>query len=71
MINSRCFIDLVSEEPDEESKIKLDNLKGELSEKLGNNHFKTYRGVWENGTLFINEDDLKEFNDMVILSLKT
>jgi energy-coupling factor transporter ATP-binding protein EcfA2 len=64
------FIDLVNGEPDKESKIKLDNLKKELSEKLGNNHFKTYSGIWENGTLFINEGDLKEFNDKVYSELE-
>ena len=48
------FIDLLeNKEPDPESKAKLDELKKELSEKLGKDHYKTYRGEWKNGSLYI------------------
>jgi hypothetical protein len=65
------FIDLLeNKEPDNESKTKLDELKKELSGKLGDGHYKTYCGEWKNGTLYIPENDLKKFNDEVYDALE-
>ena len=45
-------------------------MKKELSGKLGDDHIITYRGEWKNQTLFIKEEDLKEFNDLVYSELE-
>lgn len=65
------FIDLVDEKLDEESKAKLDKLKAELKEKLGEEHFLSYPGSWENGALRIEPEELKKFNDRVYTELET
>jgi len=64
------FIDLMDDTLDKKSKAKLDDLKKELSKKLGDDHFKKYDGVWKNGTLHIGEEELQQFNDDILEKLK-
>lgn len=64
------FIDLIDEKLDEESKAKLEKLKAELKEKLGKEHFISYPGSWENGTLLVKKEELKKFNDRVYTELE-
>lgn len=60
------FIDfLENKEPDKASKAKLDELKKNLLDKLGRDHFQIYNGEWKNGALDIPVAELKEFNDRV------
>ena len=68
--SAKAFIDLIGEAPDEESRIKLNNLKGELKKKLGEEHFTEYNGGWKDRTLVIDKDCLKKFNDEVYEKLK-
>jgi hypothetical protein len=70
-ISADGFIDLINGIFDEESNAKLDDLKKELSKKLGDDHFKQYDSAWENGTLHIGEKELKQFNDDVFEKLET
>ena len=62
---AKGFIDLVDGQSDRTSYDRLNELKSELQEKLGIDHFEKYRGEWKNGSLFIEEKDLKKFNDDV------
>jgi len=64
-IFARRYIDLLDGQPDGTSNAKLNELKSQLQEKLGNDHFKEYKGEWKEGTLCIDEKDLKKFNDEV------
>lgn len=65
------FIDLIGDIPDTDSKTKLTKLKEELSKKLGKEHYLSYPGSWENGTLRIEKEELKRFNDRVYTELET
>ena len=65
------FIDLIDAIPDQDSKTKLDNLKLELKAKLGKEHFEEYSGVWEKGTLKVDEKKLQQFNDNVYKKLES
>jgi ABC-type oligopeptide transport system ATPase subunit len=63
--SAKGFIDLVDGQSDKTSYERLDELKSELQEKLGIDHFEKYTGEWKDGSLFIEEKDLKKFNDDV------
>lgn len=64
------FIDLIGDVPDAESKTKLTKLKEELSGKLGKEHFISYTGSWEKGTLLLEPEELRKFNDRVYTELE-
>ena len=59
------FIDLVDGRLDQNSKDRLDALKSQLKEKLGDDHFYEYKTKWKDGSLTIEEIELKRFNDDV------
>ncbi len=63
--SAKGFIDLVDGQSDKTSYDRLDELKSELQEKLGIDHFEKYIGEWKDGSLFIAEEDLKKFSDDV------
>ncbi|TFG90582.1 MAG: DUF4062 domain-containing protein, partial [Candidatus Atribacteria bacterium] len=69
--SAKGFIDLVNGQLDQNSKDRLDELKSELQEKLGIDHFEKYSGEWKDGSLFIEEQDLKKFSDDVHDKIKT
>ena len=62
---AKGYIDLVDGQFDEASSKTLEKLKAELEGLLGDYHFNTYNGQWENGSLYIDELELKRFNDDV------
>jgi len=59
------FIDQVDGQLDKTSNKKLGELKEKLEDLLRPGHFEKYYGEWKDGTLFIDEKDLKQFNDDV------
>ena len=63
--SAKGFIDLVDGKLDQTSKKRLDEMKSHLQEKLGIEHFEKYRGEWKDGSLYIQEKDLKKFSDDV------
>ena len=63
--SAKGFIDLVDGQSDRISIGRLDELKSHLQEKLGIEHFEKYRGEWKDGSLYIQEKDLKKFSDDV------
>jgi hypothetical protein len=63
--SAKGFIDLIDGKSDNTSYDRLDALKSELQEKLGIDHFEKYTGEWKDGSLFIEEKDLKKFSDDV------
>jgi hypothetical protein len=68
--NAAGFIDINNNLPDPESKIKLNNLKNELTDKLGKDHFTLYGGEWLNGMLHFKDTGLQRFNDEVYSKLE-
>jgi hypothetical protein len=63
--SAKGFVDLVDGQFDEASSKTLEKLKAELARLLGDYHFKKYDGQWENGLFYIDELELKRFNDDV------
>ncbi|MEI7726804.1 MAG: AAA family ATPase [Bacteroidota bacterium] len=68
--SAKGYIDLLNGRPDAESKIKLDELKVKLHQKLGADHYSGYDGYWKDGTLSFQEGDLQKFNDKVYTQLE-
>lgn len=69
--SAKGYIDLLDGQSDETSKTKLNELKSELKKKLGDDHFKEYKGEWKAGTFLIDENELRKFNDDVYENLVT
>lgn len=69
--SAKGYIDLLDGLSDETSKTKLNELKSELKKKLGDDHFKEYKGEWKAGTFLIDENELRKFNDDVYEKLVT
>lgn len=63
--SAKGLIDLVDGQTDKTSYDRLNELISELQEKLGTDHFEKYTGEWKDGSLFIEEKDLKKFSDDV------
>lgn len=69
--SAKGYIDLLDRQSDETSKTKLNELKSELKKKLGDDHFKEYKGEWKAGSFLIEENELRKFNDDVYEKLAT
>ena len=69
--SAKGYIDLLDRQSDETSKTKLNELKSELKKKLGDDHFKEYKGEWKAGAFLIDENELRKFNDDVYEKLAT
>jgi hypothetical protein len=69
--SAKGFIDLIDGKSDKNSKRALAKLKSKLHKRLGNDHFKDYKGEWKEGTLSIFEKVLKKFSDDVYNNLES
>jgi NACHT domain- and WD repeat-containing protein len=63
--SAKGFIDLAEGRLDQNSKERLDALKSQLKEKLGDDHFYEYETKWKDGSLTFEEIEIKRFNDDV------
>jgi len=68
--SAKGFIDLVDRRLDKNSKERLNALKSQLKEKLGAGHFYEYETKWKDGSITIEEIELKRFNDDVYDKIK-
>jgi hypothetical protein len=68
--SAKDFIDIIQGKHNQESKDKLDQLKQELENKLGETHFIKYSGDWKDGSLQKDETILQKFSDDVFNQLK-
>jgi NACHT domain- and WD repeat-containing protein len=67
---ARAYLDFWGDMPDKESRSILKELKDNLLEKIGKEHFIDYKGDWENDSLVFKDETLQNFSNDVYEKLK-